>query len=237
MEKIEASKQTLKGEIKSIKSYIIISDKNNIFYLTIQNQFSIINMTSYYYQDNIIKYNYEKEFKLEELKENKYLCLCDNINEIYDELINLLDKNKSKIIEGNNKIDLNIPIDNLKIKEIKFSINEKNKFSIISKLKKKMKNLKEDNRNLREEINYLKEEINKLKEDNNNKKNNNIKEEISNLKEDLKEEMDNIKEEINNIKKNNNNLKEDNKLINNRIRILDEYKLNEKIEINLYEIY
>ena len=143
---MKKSKQIIKKN-QSTKSYIIISDKNNIFYLTIQNQFSTINILSYYYQDNIIKYNYEKEFKLEELKENKYLCLCDNINEIYDELINLLDKNKSKIIEGNNKIDLNIPIDNLKIKEIKFCINEMNKISIFSKLKNKMNNLKEDNRN------------------------------------------------------------------------------------------
>ena len=158
---MKESKSIIKEEIKSTKSYIIISDKNNIFYLTIQNQFSIINILSYYYQDNIIKYNYEKEFKLEELKENKYLYLCDNIDEIYNELIYLLDKNKSKIIEGNNKIDLNIPIDNLKIKEIKFCINEtnNNKFSIVSKLKRKMNNLKEDNRNLREEINNLKKEI------------------------------------------------------------------------------
>ena len=110
---MKESKSIIKDEIKSTKSYIIISDKNNIFYLTIQNQFSIINILSYYYQDNIIKYYYEKEFKLEELKENKYLYLCDNIDEIYNELIYLLDKNKSKIIEGKNKIDLNIPIDNL----------------------------------------------------------------------------------------------------------------------------
>ena len=65
---MEELKQVMKEEIKSTKSYIIISDKNNIFYLTIQNQFSTINILSYYYQDNIIKYNYEKEFKLEELK-------------------------------------------------------------------------------------------------------------------------------------------------------------------------
>ena len=215
---MEELKQVMKEEIKSTKSYIIISDKNNIFYLTIQNQFSTINILSYYYQDNIIKYNYEKEFKLEELKENKYLCLCDNINEIYDELINLLDKNKSKIIEGNNKIDLNIPIDNLKIKEIKFCINEtnNNKFSIISKLKRKMNNLKEDNRNLREEINNLKEEIKNIKEDMYQKdkinlKINNIKEDLNNLKKDnnnnIKEEICNLNEEIDNIKENNSNLK------------------------------
>ena len=213
---MKESKSIIKDEIKSTKSYIIISDKNNIFYLTIQNQFSIINILSYYYQDNIIKYNYEKELKLEELKENKYLCLCDNIDEIYNELINLLDKNKSKIIEGNNKIDLNIPIDNLKIKEIKFSMNEMNKFSIISKLKNKMNNLKEDNKNLREEINNLKEEIKNIKEDMNQKdkidlKINNIKEDLNNLKKDnnnnIKEEICNLNEEIDNIKENNSNLK------------------------------
>ena len=191
-----------KKEIKSTKSYIIFSDKNNIFYLTIQNQFSIINILSYYYQDNIIKYNYEKELKLEELKENKYLCLCDNIDEIYNELINLLDKNKSKIIEGNNKIDLNIPIDNLKIKEIKFSMNEMNKFSIISPLKNKMNNLKEDNKNLREEINNLKEEIKNIKEEINKKDKIDLKEDMNNIKGDI-----NIKKETNNMKENNNNLK------------------------------
>jgi len=57
---MKKSKQIIKKN-QSTKSYIIISDKNNIFYLTIQNQFSIINILSYYYQDNIIKYNYEKD--------------------------------------------------------------------------------------------------------------------------------------------------------------------------------
>jgi hypothetical protein len=35
------------------------------------------------------------------------------------------------------------------------------------------------------------------------------------------------------MKENNNKLKEDNELINNRIGILDEFKINKKIEINL----
>ena len=84
---------TIKEEIKVENSYTIISDKNHSFYLTIQNQSSIIYILSYY-QDNIIKHNYEIKLKLEELKKNKYLSLCDNIDEIYNELINLLDKNK-----------------------------------------------------------------------------------------------------------------------------------------------
>ena len=193
-------------KIKLTKSYTIISDKNHSFYLTIQNQSSIIYILSYY-QDNIIKHNYEIKLKLEELKKNKYLSICDNIDEIYNELINLLDKNKSKIIEGKNEIYLNIPTDNSKIKEIEYCMkeivmnnNEKIEqiFSLISNLKEEINNLKEDNNNLKKEIKNLKEEINNLKGNNNN----------------------------------NNNIKEDIEKINNRIKILDEFKQN-KIEINL----
>ena len=110
-------------KIKLAKSYTIISDKNHSFYLTIQNQSSIIYILSYY-QDNIIKHNYEIKLKLEELKKNKYLSICDNIDEIYNELINLLDKNKSKIIEGKNEIYLNIPTEHSRIKEIEFYMKE-----------------------------------------------------------------------------------------------------------------
>ena len=197
-------------KIKSSKSYTIISDKNNSFYLTIQNQSSMIYILSYY-QDDIIKHNYDKKLKLEELKKNKYLSLCDNIDEIYNELINLLDKNKSEIFERNNEIDLNIPTENLKIKEIKISMNEiimnnnekiEQIFSLITNLKEEINNLKGDNNNLKEEIKNLKKEINDLKGNNTN------------------------------LNEKNNNIKEDIAIINNRIKILDELT-NKKIEINL----
>ena len=42
----------------------------------------------------------------------------------YNELRNLLDKNKSKIIEGNNEIYLNIPTEHSRIKEIEFYMKE-----------------------------------------------------------------------------------------------------------------
>ena len=199
---------SIKKEIKSTKSYIIFSDNNNIFYLTIQNQFSIINILSYYYQDNIIKYNYEKDLKLEELKENQYFYFFDNIDEIYNELINLLDKNKSKIIEGKNEIDLNIPTDNLKIKEIKLCMKKINKFSLILQLQKEMNKLKEDNRNLREEINNIK------------KDNSNLREDINKLQDDnrdLRDKIYNIKEEINQKDKEINNIIKDNKDLTEQI--------------------
>ena len=201
--------------VKSSKSYQIISNKNNKFYLTIENQSSIINILSYY-QDDMVKHNYEKKLKLEELKENKYLSLCDSIDEIYNELINLLDKNKSNIIEETNKIYLNIQTGNLKVKEIIFCINE-----IIMKENEKINIIFSIISNLKEEINNIKEENKNLKENNNN-----LKLEINKLKEEISKNDNNLKNEIN-------NLKEENELINKKIKILDEFKLNKKIEINL----
>ena len=197
-------------KIKSTKSYTIISDKNNPFYLTIQNKSSIIYILSYY-QDNIITHNYDKKLKLEELKKNKYLSLCDNIDDIYNELINLLDKNKSEIFERNNEIDLNIPIENLKVKEIKISMNEilMNNNEKIEQILSFISNLKEEINNLKVDNNNLKKEINNLKVDNNN----------------LKEDMAIITEK-------NNNIKEDIAIMNKKIKILDELKLNKKNEIN-----
>ena len=205
-------------KVKSTKSYTIISDKNNSFYLTIQNQSSIIYFLSYY-QDNIIKHNYDKKLELEELKKNKYLSLCDNIDEIYNELINLLDKNKAKIFERNNKIDLNIPTEHLKIKEIKISMNEiiMNNNEKIEQIFSLISNLKEEINNLKGENNNLQEKINNLQEDNNN----------------LRGENNNLQEEINNLQEVNNNIREGVERINERITILDEVKLNKKIEIKL----
>ena len=219
-------------KVKSTKSYSIISDKNNSFYLTIQNQYSIIYFLSYY-QDDIIKHNYDKKLELEELKKNKYLSLCDNIDEIYYELINLLDKNQAKIFERNNEIDLNIPTEHLKIKEIKISMNKiimnnnekiEQIFSLISNLKEEINNLKGDNNNLQEKINNLQED------------NNNLRGEINNLRgeiNNLRGENNNLQEEINNLQEVNNNIREGVERINERITILDEVKLNKKIEIKL----
>ena len=142
---------TAKEIIKQENSYSIISDKNHTFNLIIQNLNSTIGILASY-QDDIIKHNYEKKLILDELKQNKYLALCETIDEIYDELISLMKKNQSKIMEETNQIYINIPIENLKVKEILFVVNEiiKNDsekinelFSIISNMKKEIKEFKE----------------------------------------------------------------------------------------------
>ena len=115
---------TIKEEIKVENSYKIISDKNNSFNLIFQNLNSSIQIIASY-EDNILIHYYEKNIIFDELKKNKYFLICETIDEIYDELIRNLNKNQTKIIEETNQIIINIPTDNLKIKEILFIVNEK----------------------------------------------------------------------------------------------------------------
>ena len=115
--------QTTKEIIKQETSYSIISDKSHSFNLIFQNLNSIIGISASY-QDDIMKHNYNKKLTLDELKQNKYLGLCDSIDEIYEELITLMKKNQFKIIEETNQIYISIPIENVKIKEILFVVNE-----------------------------------------------------------------------------------------------------------------
>ena len=53
--------------------------------------------------------------------------MFDNLNEIYNEIINLIQNNKPNLIEENNKLLLSIPISITKIKEIILEINKKEK--------------------------------------------------------------------------------------------------------------
>ena len=88
---------TAKEEIKQEDSFLIISNKNHSITLTFQNLNSIIRIFGSY-EDDIIKHNYEKKLTIDELIQNKYLGLCETIDEIYLELITLQKKNQTKII-------------------------------------------------------------------------------------------------------------------------------------------
>ena len=54
--------------------------------------------------------------------------MFDNLNEVYEELINLIKNNKCSLIEENNKLIISIPIATTKIKEINLILNQKEKF-------------------------------------------------------------------------------------------------------------
>ena len=111
--------------IKKEDNFIINSDKNNIFSVNIQNLSNYIKVIASQNND-ISKEKYEKKLYINELKSNKFLSLCDSIDEIYEQLIIELKKENNKnIIEENNKINLIIPIEHIKIKEIKFILEKK----------------------------------------------------------------------------------------------------------------
>ena len=160
---------TPKETLKSEKTYKILSDKNNSFSLTFKNLVSSIEIYAYF-QEEILKRIYNHKFTLDSLKKNnKYFMLFESIDEIYDDLILLLDKNQTKILEDTNFISISIPIESLKIKEILFVINELEKndnekmqeiFSLILEMKSEIKKLNEENKKLNEDNKNLKEQLN-----------------------------------------------------------------------------
>ena len=208
---------TIKEKIKVENSYKIISDKNNSFNLIFQNLNSSIQIIASY-EDNLLTHYYEKNLIFDELKNNKLLALCDSIDEIYDELIHNLNKNQTKIIEETNQIIINIPTDNLKIKEILFVVYEKIKndketinelLSIISNLKEEINDLKTNKiENINEKVNNLEKENKEFKKDNST-----LKEKVHNLEKEFNSKLN---EKINNLESKVNNLEKENKEIKNQ---------------------
>ena len=149
-------------KIKNEQNFNIISDKNNNFIINISNYYNYIQIKANLNNNNIF---YEQLYYLNDLKNNKFLALCDSIDEIYEQIIYELQKDSQKvIIEENNKINIIIPVEHLKIKEIKFILPEQNKTDkqLIQDLFVEIDNLKKDNKNLNEEITELKNAINNL---------------------------------------------------------------------------
>ena len=174
---------TPKEEVKSEKTYIIKSNKNQSFSTIVKNLVTSIEIISTY-QDDIIKRVFTKKYNLNELKnENKYFLLYETINELYEDLILLMNKEQTKIMEDINTIKICIPLESLKIKEIFFVLNESEKndkekieelYLLISDLKKELKEVKEENKILKEKINvfesyipYLEDYKKKLEEEKN----------------------------------------------------------------------
>ena len=151
----------------SQEQFTIISDKKNSFALILQNRKSSIYISASF-QGEINKIEYEKNFSLEDLKGNKYLSLLDTINEIYEEIISIIKNkiNEIKLIERKNQIEINIPLAGIRIKEINFILNEKekNEKEKINELYDIISNLKKENKELKEKVEKLEENQKKLEE-------------------------------------------------------------------------
>ena len=112
---------------KNSKDKIIFnttSDKNHLFSFTIQISNNSIIFSALYQEDNNNEHYFENIMSLEKLKKDKYFFFYENIQEIYDELKYLINKNNLKIKEEIDKIFISIATDDRKFKEIVFIIFE-----------------------------------------------------------------------------------------------------------------
>ena len=173
MEKIQIPNSSIKLSITS--------DKNNKF------DIKIYYINEYLYIEGIIKENfpqknYKRKNKLNEIKENKFFYMCENVQDVYEELDNLINSQlnenlKGEILEESNFIILRIPLNTKKIKECLFQIDEivsntEQKFnelySTINELKIQLENKDQQIKTLQKEINEIKsifqEQIKKEKE-------------------------------------------------------------------------
>ena len=187
-------------KILSSNTFKIESDKKNIFEITLSRTLTKIELDgkSESGMESLIYYS---QMTIDDLKMNKYFLMFDNLNEIYDEIINLIKSNNPKYIEENDKLIISIPVSTTKIKEIILEMNKKEKtdkekikelYSIISNLKSYFTN----------QINELSSKIEKQ----------NIQ--IIELQKKLEEKN---KSDSKNIKINNNNIFNDSIIINNNM--------------------
>ena len=117
----------IKGEIIK-KNFSIISNKDRKFMIDLFNyHYSIILYA--FFENEIKKDEYQKEYKLEDLQKIKFLSLFDSIDDIFDEIINLFDIKLSeiKLLEESNKLIINIPLEGKKIKDIVLNLDLKMK--------------------------------------------------------------------------------------------------------------
>ena len=150
------------------REFEIKSDKKNKFKISIFNKEDKLKLSALNLTTEDIKGNeYGKEMLINELKNNKYLSLCDNINDMLEELFNLIDNKKYSLNElGNNELILSIEVPMKLIKEITFNLvkKEKDVNVIINDLIKENKELKSkieilslQTRDLKDDIDYIKE--------------------------------------------------------------------------------
>ena len=209
-----------KNIVKEESYFNIKSDKGNTFTINLKNysQFILINSM---FQNNGIKTDYEKKYSLNDFKNNKFLSICESIDEVCEQLIIEFKKeNNKKIVEENNNIHIIIPIEFIRIKEIKLTLDQKK----ISE-KELINNLLIDYNNFK---NDFKEKYNKLLDENQN-----LNEKINKLL----DENENLNEKINKLSQDNIQLKKNNEDMNEKINFLiqENKKINDKY-MNLQEI-
>ena len=141
------------------KTFEVKSNKNNLFYIHFLNKGNTL-LISAYYKNEISKFEYESEFDLSYIKKVKLFTIYDTLDEGLDEIFSGINTGKSSIIEDTNFINLNIPLNNNKYKEIIFKIEQMKKSD-----KDKIDELYEIIKELKQENTYLKNKIDNMERD------------------------------------------------------------------------
>ena len=214
------------------KIFNMKSDKNNSFEIIISKTNKFIILQAKKLKTDISNIYYSKN-DIEIIKKNKYFLMFDNLNDIYDEIINLMNNNNPNLKEDSNKLLISIPLSITKIKEIILEINEKEKsdkekikelYEMINNLKLIYNNeIKELDNKIQNQNNIIKEQNNKI-EDQNNKINN-----INNI---IKEQNKKIQEQDNKINELNNKIEKQNKQTDELNKFVFPKEFNDSIIIN-----
>ena len=188
------------SNIKEEANFIVNVD-NKCYKISLKNYSNSIGIYCFYINDEN-KSEYEKKYSFDELKNNKYLAICDSIDEMYSQLKVEFDKKITNIKESNENLDIIIPINHIKIKDITFNLPTK-----IKTEKEKYEDLKEEVSHLRKENKSLKASIEHLENENKI-----INSKLINIENDYKILFEKIKNIENNMK---NNTKKNDDCINN----------------------
>ena len=193
------------------RSFEIISDKKNKFKISIYNEQNKVKLLAV--NLNIKSDEYYKEVLINELKNNKYLSLCETTSDMLEELFNLIDNKKYSLIEsGNNELILSIDVPMKLIKEISFNLSKKEKDT-----KTIINDLISENNELRSKIEVLSLQITDLKDDIDYLKNKNPDEKIKELSNKINDKFDNFELKMNQEKLND---KKENQTLISQVNIL-----------------
>ena len=135
-------------------NFEIKSNTGKIFYITFVNIGEQLHIFAYYNSNNS-KIEYESVFGMSYIKTVKLFILYDTLDECLDEIFAGINTGKSYITEDDNFINIFIPLNNIKFKEIMFKVDKKEKNDIKNKIGEDNKELKE----YKEKINELKKVI------------------------------------------------------------------------------
>lgn len=153
------------------------SNENNFFKITLR-YYNFYLLIVAFKRDDFNQTEFERKYFLNDLKKYKYFAGFDKIDDIFEQLkFKEFKKDNIKIIESNNLVKINIPIDFIKEKELIFDLpikvkkdNEKIEilFNEVNRLKLQVNDMKityeNQIKNLKDENKYLKDELKNLKE-------------------------------------------------------------------------